>query len=131
MASSSISPFKNAADQVNFELATVSEFGAKFMVSGRALACPYVVEVKRKINPNSTANDHISLRVARTEQNVTSGKPATCQVMVDFSIPKDVSVLTATVQKELATIVMSILRDNTLSAATFTQITELIEGRDI
>lgn len=131
MASSSVNPFKSAVAQVAFTLATASETGAKFMVAGRALACPFVVEVKRKVNPNSTANDHIQLRVARTEQNAVSNKPATCQMLLDMSIPKDVSVLNAQAQQELATIMMSLLRDNTLAASTANQIVSLIEGRDL
>lgn len=130
MASSSITPFKDASNQVTFTLASTSELGAKYMVSGRALAAPYVVEIKRKINPNSTANDHVQLRVARTEPNATTQKPATVQCLLDLSIPKDVSVLTPTLQKEIATLLMSLLRDGTLSA-TFVNVTALIEGRDL
>ncbi len=131
MASSTLTPFKDATNQVTFTLASTSPLGASYIVSGRALSAPYIIDISRKVNSYANANDKIVLRVARTEANATSGKLATFQAKLELSIPKDVSVLTPTLQKEIATVLMSLLRDNTLSAATFTNITALIEGRDL
>lgn len=130
MSSATLTPFKNATEQVTFSLQSESSDGANYIASGRSLSTPYGIQIQRKV-ATGTRNDHIVLRVYRTENNATTGKAATVQALLDISIPKDQSVINATAQKELLTIVMSLLRDATLSAATFTNVTALIEGRNL
>lgn len=132
MASSSLTPYKNSTEQETFSLVSTSGSGAKYMVSGRSLANPFVIECQRKLTPaTASGNDHVVLRLARTESNATTSKLATCQVLVDVSIPKDTSVLTATVQKELVALAASLLNEATAMEATNANITALVEGRDL
>jgi len=132
MASSTLSPYKNNSTTQVFTLTQTGPELTSYKVSGRDLSCPYVIDVQRKLaKSGATANDHIVLRVARTERNTTTSKLATCQVLVDISIPKDTSVLTATTQKEILSVVSSILNESTAMEATTVAITALIEGRDL
>jgi hypothetical protein len=132
MASSSLTPYKDNSNQVTFNLVTTSQNGSTYKVSGRELALPHVVEIQRKLTSNnSTGNDHVILRGARTERNATTGKLATAQVMVDISIPKDQSTLDATAQAELLSCVASLLNEASAMEATHANITALIEGRDL
>jgi len=101
------------------------------MMSGRPIATPYVIELNRKINVNGTGNDHVSVRIARTEQNVTSGKLATSQILCDFSIAKDQSILNQAAQKELGMILASLLMDGAAVLDTPVSLTAVVEGRDI
>lgn len=130
MSSSTISPYKNATEQVVFALQAENQFGATYIVSGRTLSAPYGITVMRKLASGSR-NDHVELRVFRTEPNATTGKSATLQLLLDISVPKDQSILTALTQKEMLTLLMSVLRDYTASAATFNNATALIEGRNL
>jgi hypothetical protein len=100
------------------------------MVAGRDLSCPHVLEIKRKLNPNGTGNDHISVRIARTERNVTTGKLATCQVLLDYSIPKDTSILTQAIQKQIGACLASAFNEGTAMEATSVNLQALVEGRD-
>jgi hypothetical protein len=132
MASSSLTPYRNNSDQVTFQLVSTSSEGSSYRVSGRDLSSPHVVDIKRKLTSgNSTANDHISVRVARTERNASTSKLATMQVLLDISIPKDTSILTSTVQAEQLAIAASLLNEATAMEATTANITALIEGRDL
>lgn len=132
MASSTLVPYVNNSTTQSFSLVSTSSAGAKWMVTGRAIGVPYTIEVIRKLSPStSTTNDHIQLRIARTEQNATSAKLATMQLLLDISIPKDASVITATEQKKLLSILASLFNESTAMEATNVAITSLIEGRDI
>lgn len=132
MASSSISPYRNSANTVVFQLVSTTATGAKYIVSGRDIACPYSIDINRKLTQSSaTGNDHVQIRVARVERNATTQKLATCQAVVDISLPKDTSILTAAIQTELLNVMTSVFRDATASAATNANITALIEGRDL
>jgi len=131
MASSSISPYRNNANTESFALVSSDTDGCTFKVAGRALANPYVFSVKRKVTaPTAKGNDHVVVRVARTESNAETGIPATAQVLLDISIPKDQTILTATILKELCSIISSYLNEETAMEATTANITTLIEGMD-
>lgn len=131
MASSTLTPYCNNVATQTFILVSTTAIGARYMASGRAISCPYTIEIVRKLNPNGTGNDHVGLRIARTEQNVTTGKLATCQFLLDISIPKDQSIITQVVQKELGAILASIFNESTAMEATSVALTALVEGRDL
>lgn len=132
MSSSTITPYvTNAATQA-FSLVSESATGAKYMVAGREIGLPYVVEVTRKLTaPGATSNDHVGIRIARTERNATTAKLATCQVLLDISIPKDATVITQTEQKKLLSALASLLNEYTAMEATTASITALVEGRNL
>lgn len=131
MASQTILAAINSTTQISFDLASTTSDGARYMKAGRPLSCPFVVEIKRKLNPNGSGNDHVGLRVARTEQNLTTGKLATDQVLVDVSLSKDQSILTPTVKLEILAIVASLLNDGENTVGTTTNRSAVIEGRDL
>lgn len=131
MASQTLTLYRNNTNTQVFNLVSATSDGARYMASGRAIACPFVVETKRKLNLNGTGNDHVSLRIARTEQNATTGKLATDQLLLDISIAKDQSILTPTVQKELVALMASALNEAAAVASTTVNATALIEGRDL
>jgi hypothetical protein len=132
MASATLAPYKTNAATQSFTLVSSGTTGATWKATGRDLSTPYVISVERKLSTStSTTNDHIVVRIARTERNTTTSKLATCQVLLDVSIPKDTSVLTAAVQKEILSCVSSLLNENTAMEATSVNITALIEGRDL
>lgn len=132
MASSTLSPYKNNTTTQVFTLVTTGTTATSYKVAGRDLSCPYSVEIQRKLAPaNASTNDHVVLRLARTERNVETSKLATLQVLVDISIPKDTSVLTATTQKEILSVVASLLNESSVMSATTVAVTALIEGRDL
>jgi hypothetical protein len=132
MASTSLSPYKNSSTTETFSLVSATENGATYKVSGRALSVPYTIDVRRKFTAAGAAgNDHVTVRVARVEANAETGKLATCQVMLDISIPKDTTVLTTTIQKEIISVLASLLNESTAMEATNANITSLIEGYDI
>lgn len=131
MSSSSLTPYKNNTSQVTFSLASESPTGVKYLVSGRSISNPFSLEISRKLTaPSAAGNDEVSLTVKRIEQNATTGKLATGFVKVTISIPKDVSVITATVQKELMSVMASLFNESTAMEATNAFITALIEGRN-
>lgn len=132
MASSTITPYvSNVATQA-FALVSTSATGAKWMASGREIGLPYVVELTRKLTaPGASTNDHVVIRIARTERNATTAKLATMQVLVDVSIPKDATVLTQTVQKQVLSCLASLFNESTTMEATTAALTAIIEGRDL
>lgn len=132
MASSTLNPYKDNTNHVLFSLASTSATGSKYLVSGRSISAPYLMEITRKVTaPSASANDHVIVRVARTELNATTSKLATAQVSIDISIPKDASVLDATAQKEIISVLVSTLNEAAAMEATNVNITSLIEGRDL
>jgi len=131
MASSTLVLKYNSTATRTYLLVSTTQNGARYMMSGRPIATPYVIELNRKINVNGTGNDHVSVRIARTEQNVTSGKLATSQILCDFSIAKDQSILNQAAQKELGMILASLLMDGAAVLDTPVSLTAVVEGRDI
>lgn len=131
MASATLTLYKNNTQTDVFSLAAQSAVGASYLVAGRTLSAPKVITVDRKINSNARANDKVSAKLTHTEINTTSGLPATFSVEVIISVPKDTSILTATLQKEGCAIMASLLNDGTAMAATTVNRTALIEGRDL
>jgi hypothetical protein len=132
MGSSSLTPYYASSGQYTFTLVSTSDNGATWKVASRDLATPQVVEIQRKLTaPSATGNDHVVLRVARTERNATTGKLATMQVLLDISIPKDTSILTIAEQTKLVACVASLLNQSTAMEASLTNIASLIGGSDL
>lgn len=132
MASSSIQPYKNNTTTETFTLVSSEKDGASYKVAGRPLANPYEVVIQRKLTaPSKKSNDHVVLRIYRTEPNADTGILATGQVTLDISIPKDQTVITATVMTELISELSSLLNEATAMEATTANIDALIEGYDL
>lgn len=132
MASSTLTPKYDNSSSYTFVLVSTSADGATFKVDGRDLATPFEVNVQRKLTTgNKTGNDHVVVRMARTERNATTAKLATAQVLVDISIPKDCSIITQAEQVKLLGAVSSLLNDNAALQATTVARTALVNGRDI
>lgn len=130
MASSSLTPYKDNTNQVTFSLVSTSADKTAFKVSGRSIACPYTIELSRKLSTGKT-NDHVQVRVAITERNTTTSVLATGQVLLDISIPKDQSIITNTVMTEVLGVLASLLDQATANNASSANRTALIEGRDL
>jgi len=132
MASSTVALKYDASNTVTFELVSTSSTGAKWKVGSRSLSAPYSVEIIRKENSSGAlANDHIILRMSRTEINATSGKPATLSATLDISIPKDQTILDMTAQKQLLKLFGDIPNDGGAMSATYNLVTAILEGRDM
>jgi len=111
---------------------STSPTGAKYQVSGRALASPYSIEINRKIGPvSATGNDHVIVRVSKTDPNSTTAKPATVLCTLDISIPRDNATVTPTEVLACVGVLASLLNDCAALAATSVNRTALIEGRDL
>jgi len=80
---------------------------------------------------NATGNDHVMVRLYDTRRNTTTSKLATCQVLLDISIPKDTSNLTKTVQGDLVSCLASLLNESAVLAATRANINALLGGADL
>lgn len=132
MASATLSPYKDSATTVVFKLVSSSSTGSTYQVEGRDIATPMQIQIVKKLtNPSASANDHVQVRISRTDRNATSGKLATMQVLLDISIPKDTSILNQVIQKEILGMTCSLLRDATANAATNANVTALIGGFDL
>jgi len=132
MASSSLTPYYNATQQLTFALVSTSAEKAVWRVAGRSLAEPFELSILRKIGPTgSKANDHVILKVALTERDANTGFPATGSVAVDISIPRnDIAVATASMET-LIKAVSSLLNDSTAAAATTVAADKLLGGNDL
>lgn len=131
MAKSTLAPYVNSSTQQSFSLVSSGKEGSVWKVASRDLACPYGIEIQRKLTSgNATGNDHVIVRVFRTERNATTGKLATAQVLLDISIPKDTSILTLTEQTKLVCVMASVLNAETAMEATLANITALLSGAD-
>lgn len=128
MASATLTGFLNNTSSATFNLVSTSENSARWIVSGRALSVPFAAQQRIKTN-KGVSNDEVTVSVSRTEANVTSGKLATCLCEVRISIPKDQSILTPTLQKEIISAAASILIDNAATGVTNANRTSIIEGR--
>jgi len=131
VASTTLDLYKDNSVHEVFSLASQNAAGAAWLLPGRTLSAPKVVSLSRKINPNNGSNDTVSLKIALTELNVTTGKPATFSGELKISIPKDTTVITQSIQKGVIGELISLGNDCTANAATNTKVTALIEGRDI
>jgi len=132
MPSASLAPYQSNSVQMTFTLQSSNSSGAAWLVTARPLANPYKVELIRKIAPpNSMANDHVILRVSRTDANSTSGKPATGSASLDISIPRDVATIDLSEMKAVVGILSSLLNDNAALAATDVNRSALLSGLDL
>jgi len=133
MASASLSPKSGDTETTTLQLASNSATGAQYLVSGRALNAPKGLEIRRMITKsNQTANDHIVVRLFHTEPNVTTGKLATAQVMLDISVPKDLSVIGTAGVHALCNMLASTINNYGNNAAdTSPTVTSLISGMDL
>jgi len=130
MPSATLTPYKNNTTQTSYSLVSSSEKGALWLVTGRALSKPAWIEVIRKIGPSSSlANDHLILRIGVTEANASTGKLSTGSVTVDFSTPKDQSVISSATMLDQSGVIASLLNDSVANAATTVTRTALVEGR--
>lgn len=131
MATPTLLPYKNNTTTQAFALVSESPNGAKYLVSGRPIGLPYTIEIIRKLTaPGAAGNDEVTVITKRVEVNATTGKLATFYEKRTISIPKDQTVLTPTVQKEVLSIGASLYNESTAMEATTTFITALIEGRN-
>lgn len=132
MSSATLTLYETNAATKAFTLVSQDGKTTKWIVSGREIGLPFSFEITRKLTaPGATTNDHVLVRVARTERNATTAKLATCQILMDISIPKDATVITQTEQKKLVSLIASALNEATAMEATTANITALIEGRDL
>lgn len=132
MATETLTAYEANVGTQSFVLKQTGSDKTVWIKAGREISIPYTVNVERKLsNSNSKSNDRVVLRVSRVERNASTGVLATLQATLEISIPKDQSILTATEQKKLVSIVASILNEGTAMEATNANITKLIEGRDL
>lgn len=132
MASASLTPYYNGANQVTFALVTQGSNGATYRQAGRDLALPYAIEIQRKLTSgNSNANDTVNVTIRRVERNADTGKLATLKVSCEVSIPKDTSTLNSAAQLEIVGLISSLLNDSSVMAGTTVARTAIIEGRDL
>jgi len=130
MPSSTLTLKKDTTNSVVFSIVSSSEFGAKYIVSGRPSSQPFGLEVQRVLTPpSSTSNDHMKIRIYRTDRNTDTGKLATGQVLVDLSIPKDNANITNTELIELLVMVGSLFTDGAAGSATTVNATAIVETR--
>ncbi len=131
MSSATLSPYKNNTQTTVFSLVSESPNGVTYLVSGRSISLPFTLTVSRKLTAlNAAGNDEITIQVRRTEQNATSLKLATGYAKLVVSIPKDQSVITPTIQKELVSTLASLCNESTAMEAANSFITAIIEGRN-
>lgn len=132
MASSSLTPYYDNTNQVTFGLLKQSADTTTYVVADRPVATPYLVEVKKKLTSASAkANDHVIVRIARIEKNSTTGVPATGQVTLDVSIPKDSDTITVAYVKQLLGLMSSLINDDAAIGATPAAISSLVAGGDL
>jgi len=112
MASASISPKYDASTVQAFALQGSTSSGSKWLVASRALAKPFSFEILRKLAPaGSNVNDHVIVRVTRTEISATTLKPVTGLVSLDISIPRDSVAITPVYMADLIAIMASAIND--------------------
>jgi len=128
MASTTLTLYKDNSTTVAFSLVTTSENAARWINSGRALSVPFAVQQKVKANKGAS-NDEVTVSVSRTEANVTTGKLATCLCEIRVSLPKDQSILTPTLQKEIISLAASALIDAAATGTGSVNRAAIIEGR--
>jgi hypothetical protein len=130
--SSTLTPFYASSGQYTLVPVSQDDQGATYKVAGRDLACPLGLEIQRKLTaPSALGNDHVVLRIFRTERNATTSKLATMQVLVDISIPKDTSIITIAEQIKLVAAMASLFNEETALEAFLANIAALIGGGDL
>lgn len=131
MSSATLSPYKNNTSTIVFSLASESPTGVTYLVSGRSISQPMTLTISRKLTaPGAAGNDEISVLVKRIDQNTTTLKLSTTYAKVVISVPKDQSVATPTIQKEVCAVIASLFNESTAMEATNAFLTALIEGRN-
>jgi len=132
MPSTSLTPYKDASNQITYTLMGSSPSNAKWSVSGYGLGVPRTLEQTVKIGPpGATGNDHVTLKLVQSDQNSSTGKNVTCSITVDISIPRDAATITPTEVGELLGVLSSLLNDAAAveNYASATNRTALAEGR--
>jgi len=91
MPSSSLTLYNENSGTTVYALQSTSATKTVYAVTGRSLAKPMIVTVERKFaQGNSSANDHVIVSVAQTEQSTLSPyKLTTFSAKLDLSIPRD------------------------------------------
>ncbi len=131
MSSATLSPYKNNTTTTVFTLVSESPNGVTYLVSGRSISLPFTLTITRKLTAlNAAGNDEVTIQIKRTEQNATSLKLATAFAKLTISIPKDQSILTATIQKELLAMLASLCNESTAMEATTNFLSAIVEGRN-
>jgi hypothetical protein len=121
MASSTLTLYDENSGTTIYALQSTSAQKTRYAVTGRSLAKPKAIEIERKFAPNnSSANDHIIVRVIQTEQSTLSPfKLSSFTASLDISIPRDLTGFTggttADLLKRISNLV-SALNNNTACA---------------
>jgi len=131
MSSSSLTPHYTGSTTKTFSLVSEQGSGAKWIVTGRALALPESIELQRKIGTNgSKANDHVILRLVRAEANSTTNLIATAVVTLDISIPRDTAAVSQDNVNDMLGSLISILNEvtDTTVTASRAKVKSLLSG---
>lgn len=132
MATATLSPKYLGALSDAFELVSTSKDSSLYRMAGRSLATPFTLEISRKIGPNgASANDHVIVRIVRVDRNATTQKLATASVTLDVSIPRDTTATAAADVVAMMGTMASLINDCSDLAATTTNRTKLVNGRDL
>lgn len=136
MASSTLTPYNEDSVQTTYALQSTSDRKTRWVVTGRSLARPQLVEIERKLAPNnSSANDHVIVRSSVTEQSTLSPyKPCTFSAVLDISIPRDQTGVTTAIMLKQLSHLCSLLRMGTAMSTTNannTNLNALISGNDL
>jgi hypothetical protein len=133
MASATLTPYKSSAAQETFTLASqgLDSVLWRNTAGSRPLNKPYTVTLQRKIGPQgSKSNDHVILKVLRSETDATTGLPVTGSAALDISIPRN-STLALSSMGEVVACLASLLVNSTAVPATLTNILALAGGTDL
>jgi len=131
MASATLVPKTDASGTITFELVSTSSDGATYRVTGRDLSVPLGCQITRVLTqPSAQGNDHIKVRLFRTEKHATTGKPATMQVLLDISVPKDNTIINKTEQRKLVVALASLLGD-CMAVSSYVNSTKLLDAFDL
>jgi len=134
MATATLTPYYSSAAQQTFTLASQGSDKVTWRdpAASRSLARPYIVELTRKLGQqNSKANDHVTLKISRSESAVSTGLPVTGFVSLDISIPRDNTSISAANMQSMLGILGSLLFNSTATPATLTNIASLVNGSDL
>jgi len=132
MSSSTLVPHYSGATSYTYTLVSESATGAKWMVADRALCKPQSLELTRKIGPpTSKGNDHVILRLSRSEAGTGTGTPiSTAAVTLDISIPRDTTALDADAVNNLLGALASLINQyaDTTAYGSRTAVKALLSG---
>ncbi len=128
MASTTLILYKDNTTTTTFNLLSTAENWAKWIVPGRTLSTPHFAQQTTKVNKGSS-NDESKFLVSITAMNATTGKPATFLCEIRLSIPKDQSVLTPSIQKEITSEAVSAFIGTGGATGADTNRTSILEGR--